>query len=66
MHYSITIKCIVDEEDRDPEDVCEMMIGDSYEYEANSKDDALDQFHYNVPINELGDYEIICRKKRKQ
>lgn len=52
-----TYKITVTGEPTDPEDIETNPCGE-YTYEADDEDDALDQFHSDIPISCLNDFDI--------
>lgn len=55
--YKITVKQIVPEEELAREDRDENPTGE-YEHRAENEDEALDEFHAEIPIACLDDFDI--------
>jgi len=62
MTYIITVKQLVPDDQLDPDDQVDNPSGEHTE-EADSKEEALDQFHGSVPIACLDHFEITCTEE---
>lgn len=61
MTYKIMVRQLVPDEELDHDDRADSPVGE-YEYVAESEDEALDDFHSEVPIACLEDFEIKCER----
>lgn len=63
--FTVTVEQIVSDEELDLDDLDEMPAG-TYSYHAMTEEEALDEFHLDIPIACLEHFEITVEEKKHE